>query len=90
MKKVIIDGGKLKDKNQVFVYFMKKFREPDYFAPTFGCFWDYLMSVREPMHIVIYNGVGMHITLKGFAECLLELFTEADKRNENITFEYID
>ncbi len=90
MSEIILNGAEIKDKKSAFEYFCQEFNAPDYFVPTLDSFWDYLMSIDKPVKIVLENAMNMKIALKGYSECILEVFIEANKHNENIRFEYTE
>lgn len=88
MKKIYLDGVKIKNQTEAFEYFLKELEAPNYFFPSLESFWDYLLTVNEPVEIWFKNVMAMYLNINGYAESILELFIQAEKRNKNIKFTY--
>lgn len=88
MKEIYLDGTEIKSQTGAFEYFERIFNTPDYFVPSIESFWDYLINIKEPVNIKFDNVMNMYLNIDGYAECILEIFIEAEKRNKNIKFSY--
>jgi ribonuclease inhibitor len=84
MTTIIIDGRRLRTKEQAHKYLAEKLRLPSYYGGNLDALHDVLASHNEPVYLRIRYPSSITTNLGNYGAALLRVFGDAEKENGNI------
>ncbi|HEY4544471.1 MAG TPA: barstar family protein [Tissierellaceae bacterium] len=84
--RIILDGYKMDNKENLHLYLKQSFDLSDYYGENLDALWDELSSLNEDMEIILINANYMLNKLGEYGNMLLELFRDLAFEQENINF----
>lgn len=84
MKKIILDGKKMLDREISHKYLKEVFNFPNYYGENLDALWDMLSSISSPMDIEFINRYDLVKNLGTYANIMIKVFEDAEKENSNI------
>lgn len=86
MKQITLEAARLKSKAGAHKYLKERLALPEYYGANLDALWDCLMEIDSPT-LVRISGLSELGENMGFADDLIELFSDAQDENEMIKFE---
>lgn len=84
MRKIILDGKKMLDREISHRYLKEAFNFPYYYGENLDALWDMLNSISSPMDIEFINKYDLVENLGTYANTMIKVFEDAEKENSNI------
>lgn len=88
--KILLDGNKMKTKEDAHEYIKNKLTLPDYYGRNLDALWDLLTTVVVDVDIIMYNQKAVIEGLGEYGENLIETFKEAMEENNDIRFRILN
>lgn len=88
MKTVVIDGGKMYDRESAHNYIAERLGFPGYYGKNLDALHDCLCEMGEDVNIVIYRKERLIDSLEHYGEIMLEVFEHAAQDNIHITLAF--
>lgn len=89
MNEIILDGCKMKSRNEAHKYIKDMFRFPDYYGENLDALWDLLSVYSNEISIYFINEENAKESLGEYADLMIGVFQEAASENDNIYFAII-
>ncbi|GAB3791153.1 barstar family protein [Virgibacillus kimchii] len=86
MKRVIIDGKKMQNKNDVHAYLQEKLQIQTYFGNNLDALWDAISTHDKPLEINCKHSEVLVEVLGDYGQAVLQVFKDAAEVNPNILF----
>lgn len=90
MIKITLNGKKMDTKEKAHLYIKRKLNTPEYYGKNLDALWDVLSSYNEPIIISLKNKDKLIENLGDYGESIIGVFQDAEKENDNISFEIIE
>ncbi len=84
MKRLIIDGTKISDMEELHEFLSKSLRFPDYYGNNLDALWDMLTEDSEILLISVINVEDLEEALESKFDPFMEVLSDADNELENV------
>jgi ribonuclease inhibitor len=86
MRKIVLDGKKMCNKEYVHTYLQETLQIPGYFGKNLDALWDVLSTCDLLLVIELIHEQEMLEGLGTYGQAMLRVFSDAAEANENIRF----
>lgn len=90
MNDLIIDGRSMGTKEMAHLHLKWALKAPEYYGKNLDALWDVLSTYDKAINISLINKECLIEDLGDYGESIIQVFEDAEKENENITFKIID
>ncbi len=90
MKKIILDGKCMQDKETLHLYLKSKLNVQEYYGSNLDALWDVLSNYDLKTTFYLTNKEEMLEGLSDYGEALIQVFSDATQENSNINFQIIN
>ena len=89
MRKITLDGNKMKNKEDVHHYLKEELQIKEYYGNNLDALWDALISYDLPMKIRLIHYPEMIKNLGDYGHALINVFRDAEIVNTNFELEIL-
>ncbi len=90
MKRIELDGGQMRTREEAHAYMARELGFADYYGGNLDALWDELSTISEPCLITIRHADSVREQLGAYGDRLLDTFVEAAEDNEHCKVELIE
>lgn len=87
MVNIIIDGRSMGTKEMAHLHLKWALKAPKYYGKNLDALWDILSTYDKAVNISLINKEYLIADLGDYGQSLIEVFIDAEKENENISFQ---
>lgn len=88
MKRIILDGKMMKNRESTHEYLQEKLKFPDYYGKNLDALWDLLSYESIPTFITIINVSTIFRNLGDYGYDLIEVFNEVNMEEGKVKIEF--